>query len=89
MEQIIQNKKIINIRENQIKLKLLQEEQKKNDIGKIFDKGKKMIIKGRKVIFNYPNYKDKIKINIKKIIKKEKDDNIAYKYSDTSEEIIY
>ena len=87
MEQLIQKQKSINIRENQIKIKLLQEEMKKNDITKIFEKGRKIIIKGRKVFYDYPNYKDKNKINIKKIIKIEKDDNIDCKYSETSDEI--
>ena len=89
MEQLIQNQKNINIRENQIKLKLLQEEMKKKDIAKIYERGRKIIIKGRKVFINYPINKDKIKINIKKIIKKEKDENIDCKYSETTDEIKY
>ena len=87
MEKLILNQKNINKKENKLKIKLLQEEMKRLEIERIFERGKKLIIKGRKVILNYPNNKDKFKINIKKIIRN--DDNIDLKYSDTSSEINY
>ena len=69
MENIISKQKSLNLTEKLINWKKLREEKKILEIAKINEKGKKFVLKGRKVIFDYPNYKNKSKI--KKPIEKE------------------
>ena len=84
MEKLILKQKNINKKENQIRLKKLQEEIKiKKDI-KTIERSKRIVIKGRKVILDYPIIKNKHMI--KKIIKKNNDDDIDYQYSYTDNE---
>ena len=55
-------------------------------MSKIYERSKKIVITGRKVIFDYPYNNNKTKIQ--KIIKKKDDDTIDYHYSDTNDENI-
>ena len=81
MESFILNQKNINKKEKLLKFKLLQEEMKMLEISKIFERGRKKVITGRKIIYDYPNNKSKNKI--KKNTKKEDEDTIDYKYSES------
>ena len=87
MEEMIQKQININKKERQLEKKLKKEELKLLEISKIFERGEKKVVTGRKVIYDYPYNKNIVKI--KKIIKKEDDDTIDYKYSETNEENIY
>ena len=81
MESFILNQKNINKKEKQLKLQLLKEKMKMLEISKIYERGRKKVITGKKVIYNYHNNKKKIKFN--KISKEEDEDTIDYKYSET------
>ena len=72
MENIISKQNSLNLREKLLNWKKLREEKKISEISKILEKGKKIVLKGRKVIFDYPNYKNKSKI--KKLTEKEDND---------------
>ena len=87
MEKIIQNQININKKERQLENKLKQEKLKLLEISKIFKRGEKKVITGRKVIFDYPFNKNKIKLS--KIVDKEDDDTIDYQYSESIGENIY
>ena len=72
MENIISKQNSLNLREKLLNWKKLREEKKISEISKILEKGKKIVLKGRKAIFDYPNYKNKSKI--KKLTEKEDND---------------
>ena len=87
MMKIILNKKNINKREKQLLFQQKEEELKLKQKLKIIERDKKVVLKGRKVIYDYP-INNKHNFNIKKIqeTKKENNTNIQYEYSFSDEE---
>ena len=87
MMKIILNKKNINKREKQLLFQQKEEELKLKQKLKIIERDKKMVLKGRKVIYDYP-INNKHNFNIKKIqeTKKENNTNIQYEYTFSDEE---
>lgn len=82
MKKLILKKKNINKKEKQLELKQLQEKIKEIENKKIFERANKVVVKGRKIIFDYPII-NKDKLKIKKIIKRDENDNLDYQYSNT------
>lgn len=85
MKKFILMRKSFNKREKQLKIIEMQEEIKRLEHLRIYDRAKKLVIKGRNIILDYPigKYKNKVK----KIVKnKNKDNNFEYNYSDTDVE---
>jgi len=87
MMKIILNKKNINKREKQLLFQQKEEELKLKQKLKIIERDKKFVLKGRKVIYDYP-INSKHNFNIKKIqeTKKENNTNIQYEYTFSDEE---
>lgn len=87
MMKIILNKKNINKREKQLLFQQKEEESKLKQKLKIIERDKKFVLKGRKVIYDYP-INNKHNFNIKKIqeTKKENNTNIQYEYTFSDEE---
>ena len=87
MLKLILNKKNINKREKQLLFQRLEEELKLKEKLKIIERGKKLIMKRKKVAYDYPTNK-KFKYHIKKIQEIKNDDNISihYEYSFSEEE---
>jgi len=87
MMKIILNKKNINKREKQLLFQQKEEELKLKQKLKIIERDKKVVLKGRKVIYDYP-INNKHNFNIKKIqeTKKENNTNIQYEYTFSDEE---
>ena len=81
-KKLILKKKNINKKEKQLELKQLQEKIKEIENKKIFERANKVVVKGRKIIFDYPII-NKDKLKIKKIIKRDENDNLDYQYSNT------
>ena len=73
MKKLILNQKNKNKREKQLKIKEKQDEMKVLKNKQIIERAKKIVLSGRKIIFDYPSHNNKY--NIKKVIKKENDDN--------------
>ena len=78
MEKIILQQKNINKRQKQLEINKMQEEMKIFKNLQIFERANKMIVKGRKIIFDYPIGKNKNKNE--KIIKNDEDDDEHYEY---------
>ena len=87
MMKIILNKKNINKREKQLLFQQKEEELKLKQKLKIIERDKKVILKGRKVIYDYP-INNKHNFTVKKIreTKKENNTNIQFEYTFSDEE---
>jgi len=88
MKKLILNQKNKNKREKQLKIKEKQDEMKVLKNKQIIERAKKIVLSGRKIIFDYPSHNNKY--NIKKVIKKENDDNdldLEYCNSDENNKI--
>ena len=87
MLKLILDKKNINKSEKQLLFQKKEEELKLKQKLKIIERDKKFIIKGRKVIYDYP-INNKHNFKIKKIheSKNENNTNIQYEYSFSDEE---
>ena len=84
MEKLILTQKNKNKREKQIKIQKMQEEMKILRNLQIIERARKIVITGRKICFDYPKAKDRN--NIKKILKREdEDNNYEYQYSSYDE----
>ena len=84
MEKAILTQKNINKREKQLEIKRIHEEMKILKNLKIIERANKPIVKGRKIIFDYPICKNKNKSQ--QIIKEEDDDNhYEYEYSNSDD----
>jgi len=87
MESLIIKQKNQNKKENQIRIKKKQEEIKALKDKKTIEKAKKLVVKGRKVILDYPIIKNKDKSE--RIVKKDNDDDIDIQYSNSEDEDKY
>ena len=84
MEKLILSQKNKNKREKQLKIQKMQEEMKILKNLQIIERARKIVIKGRKVCYDYPNMNNRN--IIKKVIKRENDDNYyEYQYSNYDE----
>ena len=87
MESLIMKQKNLNKKENQIRIKKRQEEIKNLKDKKTIEKANKYVVKGRKVILDYPMHKNRHKSE--KIIKQDNDDDIDIQYTNSDEEDKY
>ncbi len=87
MESLIMKQKNLNKKENQIRIKKKQEELKNIKDKKTIEKANKLVVKGRKVILDYPIIKNRHKSE--KIVKKDNDDDIDIQYSYSDDEDKY
>ena len=87
MLKLILNQKNINKREKQLLFKQKEEEMKMKQKWKIIQRDKKFILKGKKVIYNYP-ITNKHKFNVKPIqeIRNDNNTNVQYEYSFSDED---
>ena len=83
IKEIIMNQKNINKLDSRLSFKQLQEKKKLEKDLRTFEKGNKLIMKGRSA-YKYPNVKH-IKIVKKIVIKEENEDDILY-YSNSENE---
>ena len=84
---LILNKKNINKKEKQLLFQRKEEELKLKQKLKIIERDKKVILKGRKVIYDYPiNNKHNFTVKKSRETKKENNTNIQFEYSFSDEE---
>ena len=87
MLKLILNQKNINKREKQLLFKQKEEEMKMKQKWKIIQRDKKFILKGKKVIYDYPII-NKHKFNVKPIqeIRNDNNTHVQYEYSFSDED---